>query len=411
MAEASDEAVIEEWVDRARAPDVFDAIVARINAAITAQVPVFQSDPGLVLDLADNTRGQVEAFLSFAAGRPVEGPWGATALARSFARRGIELEQFLRVYRIGLSSGQQILAGTVAPDSDVPPLPAAVAVQMITRAGEWMDRAVEQLSAAYAEERKRWLAGELTRRAEVVHGILRGAVTDAERARAALGHPLHLAQTALTVWSVGETVPVGVFDSVAQRLSTTLGAASWLTVPASERGAWLWFAGTLPDPAALVSSVDRALTGAGAELRAGVGIPAPGLAGFRRSHEEALAAQRLATRAARTDAVTAYAEVELVSLLSADEAAMRAFVARELGRLTGDDADSARLRETLLASLLHGPIAAARVLNVHKNTVRYRIAQAEDMLGRPTADRGTELILALRCVDYFGPGLLRQLHG
>ncbi|NKS55613.1 Fis family transcriptional regulator, partial [Rhodococcus hoagii] len=103
-------------------------------------------------------------------------------------------------------------------------------------------------------------------------------------------------------------------------------------------------------------------------------------------------------------AVTSYTHVELVSMLSADPDAMRALVARELAGFLGEDAASERLRDTLRAVMnCHGNHeAAARRLGIHKNTVRYRMQRAEEILGGDILARRLKLELALECFEAFG---------
>jgi DNA-binding PucR family transcriptional regulator len=79
---------------------------------------------------------------------------------------------------------------------------------------------------------------------------------------------------------------------------------------------------------------------------------------------------------------------------------METFVRRELGGLAPDDGEDAaaeRLRATVLAYLESGMDGAAARLAVHRNTVRYRLHQAEALLGRPVTERRRELELALLC--------------
>jgi DNA-binding PucR family transcriptional regulator len=143
-------------------------------------------------------------------------------------------------------------------------------------------------------------------------------------------------------------------------------------------------------------------------VRISGGLPAEGADGFCRSHEEAIAAQRVAIEGSRERTVTWYDEVEVVSLLSHDAGAMRALVARELSGLSGRDATSGKLRQTALAYLRCGAsaTAAARELGAHKNTVRYRIQQVEEALGRPLAGQELQLQLALTLVETIGDGAL-----
>ena len=95
--------------------------------------------------------------------------------------------------------------------------------------------------------------------------------------------------------------------------------------------------------------------------------------------------------------LVAYADVEVLSLLSRDRVAMAAFVRRELGDLAADDDAAQRLRATVLAYLESGMDGAAARLAIHRNTVRYRLHQAEAVLGRPVTERRRELELALLC--------------
>jgi DNA-binding PucR family transcriptional regulator len=43
---------------------------------------------------------------------------------------------------------------------------------------------------------------------------------------------------------------------------------------------------------------------------------------------------------------------------------------------------------------------AASELIVHKNTIRYRLAQAEELIGHPLSERRAHLELALRYLDW-----------
>ena len=72
---------------------------------------------------------------------------------------------------------------------------------------------------------------------------------------------------------------------------------------------------------------------------------AGGREGFRSTHEEALAAHRIASAAERP--VTHYEDVALEVLAGQDPERARAFVSRELRGIDGEDARSQRLRETL----------------------------------------------------------------
>ena len=200
-------------------------------------------------------------------------------------------------------------------------------------------------------------------------------------------------------------------ESLAQEITEALGARRRLSTPSSSRGLWAWIPTDGPPNGAQRNAV-AALT-APAGLRAAIGQPGKGLDGFRRSHEEALAAQRIAMTDGHDQLVTWYSDVEIVSLLSCDARGARALVARELSSLTGLDAQSDKLRRTILAYVRCGcsATAAGRELGVHTNTVRYRIEQAEDALGRPLQGQELRLQLALMLVESAGTSVLPGAPG
>jgi DNA-binding PucR family transcriptional regulator len=133
------------------------------------------------------------------------------------------------------------------------------------------------------------------------------------------------------------------------------------------------------------------------------------LDGFRRSHFEARAAARVGVLAgSRAAAVTMYDDVELVSLLSGDVERARAFVQDELRGLAGPGKPVARLRETMLVLLEEGMsnAHAAERLFVHHNTVVYRTARAQELLGRRIVDRRFQVTAALMLAQTLGDALL-----
>jgi sugar diacid utilization regulator len=164
------------------------------------------------------------------------------------------------------------------------------------------------------------------------------------------------------------------------------GAQSWIV--------WLGFRHGFGN--AQRSRLRRAVVETGFTVAAGE--PGSGLAGLRRSREQALEAARV-QRALGADGHRCLwaREVRLESLLLNDEQRARDFVADELGQLAADDPQAARLRETLVAWLATGShVSAAAMLGVHENTVRNRIRAAEDILGSSLLPRRTELQVALR---------------
>ncbi|MFQ6330932.1 PucR family transcriptional regulator [Nocardia sp. CWNU-33] len=402
-ASAADDAVagwLARWVERTSEPTVFDDAVNYLDDEIAAELPELVADPELRRDLEASTRGHLGALLAVLRSERAELPPEAYGLARTLARRGFGVEMLLRLYRVGLRAIHRYFTHAVEQSADDPKLKSDVLVRMWSVASEWLDSAVDLLGPAILEERRRWLGGASARRAEVVAAILRSEPKDLANTSRVLGYPLFRVQTAMTLWVEAESEHAGRLPEIAEALAAILGAGEPLTVPSGEHGLWVWCA-TDREPDLELLSTSTALRAADA-VHVAVGMSAVGLAGFRRSHRQAMAAQQLAVASRRGQQVTRYCEVELVTMLSADVEAMKDFVCRELRSLIDDNPSTERLRETALAVLVWGIAGAAKVIPVHKNTVRYRLNQIEALLEHPIDQRRAQVELALRCVAEFG---------
>ena len=376
------------------ASDETERVVRLLNEQIAGQVPAVARDPELRAALDGSTRAQLRAFVThLVSPGQLRPPEEAFVLARELAARGVELAALLEVYR----SGQQAAlayVNTVADGADLPPelVPRAL-VTVWSHAIEWFAHSVEQLIGAYGEERERWLRSAFTRRTQLVTTILAGDRVDIDAAERDLGHSLRRQQTALLLWEADphpDGDAVARLEAEANRLASQWAASRPLVVPAGPAEVWVWLATDRPPDAGAVRAADVS-----PGLRVAVGVTAPDVAGFRTSHREAVASRDLADLL--TAPLVAYADVEVLSLLSRDRVAMAAFVRRELGDLAADDDAAQRLRTTVLAYLESGMDGAAARLAIHRNTVRYRLHQAEAVLGRPVTERRRELELALLC--------------
>jgi DNA-binding PucR family transcriptional regulator len=140
------------------------------------------------------------------------------------------------------------------------------------------------------------------------------------------------------------------------------------------------------------------------------GDAAKDTAGFRLTHEQAVAAQAVAIAGGSPVpwAVT-FGEVAPVAMMLGSAVLLRAWVLSTLAGLAVDDEHHARLRETLLVFLDSGGSykTAAERLMLHKNTVQYRIRKAQDSLGRPVGDSRHDVELALRASRWLGSAVLQ----
>nr|WP_246461310.1 helix-turn-helix domain-containing protein [Nocardia transvalensis] len=399
--------------------ETLEQIVDRLDLAIVRRVPEL-ADRDMRRDLEASTRAHALAVLSSLTQDTLDYPVPpeAHAFARTIARRGHDLRLLLRVYHVGQEAVLEYMTEVLQDRQFPPDTERATLLRLFDRSTRWISTSVEALTGTYMEERERGLRAALNQRTEIVRALLAGEDLDADQATTRLGYRLSQRHVACVLWTdenpagvlavpegdpvpyaPGESEALGLLERVAARLAGAVGNGGVLTVPSGAAALWAWI-GVDGD-----ASLDRLPASVEAPVRIAVGAPADRIAGFRRSHREAVAARHVAERATRAvPRLLSYPEVEVAYLAGADEAAMRALIERELGALARRDANAARLRETLHAYLRchRSPDAAAKKLGVHKNTVRYRIQRVEEALGHPVEQRSLRLEIALDCVAIYG---------
>ncbi|HEY5856317.1 MAG TPA: helix-turn-helix domain-containing protein [Aldersonia sp.] len=372
-------------------------VVARLNDEVFASVPLLATDRDLRHALDASTRGQIREFLAWLAAEPTEPKAAAEAVefARLLARRGVDSTVLLRVNRFGQQASLNEIIVAMRNEAADPLVRQGAAVTLLRRALDWLNACIEQLIGAYASERESWLRSAIARRADLIETILHGDVVDIDDAGRVLGHNLRVQQTALELWFDDDAnAPDGAerLDALAGRLAAGVRAPRPLVVSSGRQSISVWLA-TLRPPDVRRLTTTRAERG----IRVAIGMTAVGVSGFVSSHREALTARRTAMRLPPRSVVR-YADVELLSLTSQDLSAARRFVAHELGDLASPDDATARIRETVQVYLAHGVGEAADQLGVHRNTVRYRLQQAEVLLGHGVDERRLPVELALYCV-------------
>jgi hypothetical protein len=161
---------------------------------------------------------------------------------------------------------------------------------------------------------------------------------------------------------------------------------------------------TRPDEATIAALLNAPRTDG---ISIAVGEPAPGVAGFRNSHAEALAARRLARLSQhRAGSVTRSGSVAVLAVVGGCGARPGIRVPRARP-LDADDDAMARLRATLAVYFREGDVIAATAqrLGVHINTISYRLRQCEELLERPVKQRRFELEAALLLRDLMATSL------
>ncbi|TWG91548.1 PucR-like helix-turn-helix protein [Nocardioides sp. J9] len=382
VAEQAQPARVEEWSDQ-------------VTAGILREMPDARRFDGVVDLLQTAVRDHWVAFLADFAQPEQHFHLVDTAaeLARIVAQQQIPAETLIQFYRVAQQEVWVYVREVTTKLSTDEVDRAELLVYFWNRAGVWLDKSIGASIEIYHAERNRVLAGAAAQRYESVKAILSGEVTDPRAASAALGgYPISVFHTAF-VLSVDDPERAGSLESLASELVRVVGGNKPLLVKPGGRQLWLWVA--TRDALDLADLADAASGSAHDGIRVGVGSPEQGLRGFASSHAEAMGA--LEVTSSDRNWLATYVDVELPVLLGCSPEVDR-FMERQLGPLLGDDESTERIRETVVAFLACGGSAeeAARTLVVHRNTVRYRLGQAEELLGRPVTKVSPDLAVALR---------------
>ncbi|MEI5100456.1 helix-turn-helix domain-containing protein [Streptomyces sp. PmtG] len=271
---------------------------------------------------------------------------------------------------------------------------------------------METLTAAVTEtftaERDRWFAGSVGERFELVSAILKGTPVDTRTTLRQLRYDLTLHHVALVLWQ-DEITPDSAreLETAALRLLDQAGCSSTLLLPAGPGRLWAW-GGRATDRPGELRRADKPVA-LPPHVRVASGLPGDGVAGFQRSHEQAVTAERIGRiTEPGPSGLCDYGDLELVILLGNDADSTADFVRRELGPLADDTRSMAALRETVRCLLDNerGVALTAKHLHIAKNTVVYRVKKAEQLLGRSLREDHLRLHLALYLAGRLGPSVL-----
>ena len=364
----------------------------------------------LTASVAQNLRNALQVFELHIDAATVEVPAAATEYARRLAQRGVPISALVRAYRLSHAIFQERMIQGIARATTDPAVVAAASITMSTTMFVLVDRASEQVESAYEQERDSWLRNRVAVRWARVNSLLTSgssAVGDAERT---LGYSMAQAHLGAVVWSEPDTAvpdPLSRLERAVTRVSQTLGCIRPpLFVASDESTVWAW----LPHPRMSVEQ-DFADLDIASGVWVALGQVESGVDGFRLTHRQARQAQSVALAASPADRarVTDSAEIGPIALMCADVGAVRAWVLEVLGNLAIDDASHRRLRDTLweFLSARGSYTAVAEHSAMHRNTVRYRVRRAEEILGHGVDDGRLDLEVALLACRRLGTAVLR----
>jgi hypothetical protein len=392
------------------------AVSQDIYEVILREVPQLHDGTPVLALLASSVNSNVDTCLQIMRHRidlaTVRAPAAAVEYARRLAQRGTPLTALLRAYRLGHARFCDWVLRELAQQAGDARLISAAALGMSQIVAGYIDQVSEEMVTAYTREREDWLLNRSAARGARIRQLLSGEPVDPGAAEATLGYRLCQYHVGLVAWAGNAA---GTADEIA-RLEHAVGDVAAqagcygdpVFLPRDESTAWAWL------PLGGRDTFDPAVAGRAAlgdDLHVAFGDAAKGSAGFRLTHQQALAAQSVALAAGTAaPAAVTFSEVAPVAMMLGSAGLLRAWVLGTLAGLAGDDEHHARLRETLLVFLRTGGSykTTAERLMLHKNTVQYRIRKAEESLGRPLGQNRHDVELALQASRWLGSTVLRS---
>ncbi len=419
-------------VDEARVDQHVVAVAATLNAQLgdithsmrallADRIEELRGDQRIIELLGASIEGNIDTImhiLQHDIPAEVDPPAAAVEYARRLAQRGVPVNALVRAYRIGQDHLLKRSFAEIERQVDDTSLTFPVSQRFVSVTFNYIDWISQKIVTVYESERERWLENRRTVRATRIREIIEGQDVDLETAEAAIGHALRQTHLALIVWSPTEETSATGDGGLAQmeHAVSTLGReldchGRPLFAACDRSSGWGWLPFGHTSPHFGVGMAERVLEASGAGIMMAFGQPASGIGGFRDSHRQALRAQRVALVAGtNAPTVISYTDpgVRAAAMMCDNLDETRLMVRSTLGRLALDTPHHARLRDTLLEfiSASCSYTAAAETLMMHKNSVKYRVAKAQEERGRPIDEDRLDVELALNACRWLGATML-----
>jgi len=397
-------------------------VTTEIGRALKDQIPDLPREPRIAELLGASVEGNVDTMLRALrydiAVERVEAPTAALEYARRLAQHGAPVNALVRAYRLGQRRMNELIFAELR-EVDIPDaVRVSVIEAMSASMFEYIDWMSQQVVTVYEDERERWLENRNSLRGMRVRELLSAnKKVDVDAATEAIRYPLRWYHVGLVVWYTDAGAD-GDELSRLQRFVREVGevagvGASPLFIAADQGCAWAWlpYRSAVADAADAVGKIRGFAQTQSDPPNVAMGSVAAGIEGFRRSHREADEARTVAMLSARGGPTVIAATdpgLSVVSRLGGDIAGTRDWVIGVLGDLAGDNETDARLRETLRVFLACGCSykLAAEELNLHFNSVKYRVGRAVARRGREIGTDRLDIELALLACHWYGSAVL-----
>jgi hypothetical protein len=384
------------------------------------QIPELRGDTALLELLGTSVEANVHTVLHALRHdivvERVEAPTAALEYARRLAQHGVPVNALVRAYRLGQRQMNEVFFAELRA-IDIPDSVRVAVLEAITGTLfgyiDWMS---QQVVAVYEDERERWLENQNSLRALRVREVLTANKSiDVDAATTSIRYPLRWHHLGLVMWYPDEGAEGDQLDRLQRYLrevGESAGAGGSPLFAAADRSCgwgWLPYRGAVAEAAANVRKFTLARPGSPSVA---IGSMASGVEGFRQSHREAKTARSVALIAKRPQPIVIAATdpgMSVMARLGGDVAGTRDWVAAVLGGLAADNENDARLRETLRLFLGCGSSykVAAEELNLHFNSVKYRVGRAIARRGRDIGSDRLDVELALLACHWYGAAVLQ----
>jgi DNA-binding PucR family transcriptional regulator len=391
-----------------------------IRRSLEEEIPELRGDARIAELHRASVEGNVDTLLRALrydiAVQRVEAPTAALEFARRLAQHDVPVNALVRAYRLGQRRMNELVFREVRAIDDAP-VRFAVLEAITATLFEYIDWISQQVVAVYEEERERWLENQNSLRGLRVRELLTSTERiDIDEASASVQYPLRWHHLAMVMWYPERGVAGDELSRLQRFLrelahAANAGATSLFVATDQTSGwAWLSYKSATPCAAATVRQFVRARPN---PPSLAIGTVLPGVEGFRRSHRKAEAARGVAIAGGhRAPTVISATDpgVAAAALLCGHIDAAREWVTEVLGNLAADSEHDARLRETLRVFLRCGASykLAADELDLHYNSVKYRVGRAVARRGRPITQDRLDVELALLATQWLGAAVLKS---
>jgi DNA-binding PucR family transcriptional regulator len=349
-----------------------DAAQAAINSRVAAEVPELGRGPVELRDVLDRSTAAHMALL-----RGVLGAWAdprvATAPPESIewavelARHGFPIETLLRAYRIGHAEFSQFWLKLLSARVTDPDLLAETSAATSAYLFSYVESVLAPTIEHYLAERERIARHSQSLRDAELRRVLRGEQIDVRVASDRLRYRLDTWHIGFIAWSDADDADsMLLLDQAGSRIAESFDATQTLLVPASRSVVHGWVGSWSALDAEKCPEIEG--------LHVCMGKQAKGLSGFRRTHEQAGLARRVARLYSTTPAFLAYRDCAVTALLSSDVDQAHQFMIDVLGpTLDRDDAQALLQTVSIYQQECLSLSRAADRLHMHRNTVSYRV--------------------------------------